>query len=108
MLPAALAGALAMVLSTVNVNRLTVGMLTALLMLSLVPLTGWAGQISLAQMTFAGVGAYAMAKVGGDGTVVGIIAAGVWLRKHEAEVDAALLRLIPAPVRAGLPRYRRS
>lgn len=31
--------------------------------------------MSLCQMTFAGVGAYAMAKVGGDGTVVGILAA---------------------------------
>ena len=39
---------------------------------------------------------------------VAIIACGVWLRKHEAEVDAALLRLIPAPIRAGLPRYRRA
>lgn len=37
---------------------------------------------------------------------VGIIAAGVWLRKHEAAVDAALLRVIPAAVRAGLPRFR--
>ena len=35
-------------------------------MLSLVPLTGWAGQISLAQITFVGVGAFAMAEVAGD------------------------------------------
>ena len=36
------------------------------MMLSLVPLTGWAGQISLAQITFVGVGAFAMAEVAGD------------------------------------------
>ena len=35
-------------------------------MLSLVPLTGWAGQISLAQITFVGVGAFAMAECAGD------------------------------------------
>ena len=46
----------------VNLNRLTLAMVIAVIMLSLVPLTGWAGQVSLAQITFAGVGAFAMYK----------------------------------------------
>ena len=44
-------------------------------MLSLVPLTGYAGQISLAQMSFAGIGAYAVAQWGGGGNPLGVIAA---------------------------------
>ena len=42
-----------------NVRRLTIALVTALIMVSLVPLTGWAGQISLAQITFVGIGAWA-------------------------------------------------
>jgi branched-chain amino acid transport system permease protein len=53
-------------LDTTNLRRLTLALLTATIMLSLVPLTGWAGQISLAQITFVGVGAFAMAQVAGD------------------------------------------
>jgi branched-chain amino acid transport system permease protein len=53
-------------LDATNLRRLTLALITALIMLSLVPLTGWAGQISLAQITFVGVGAYAMAEVAGD------------------------------------------
>lgn len=37
---------------------------------------------------------------------VAIIAAGVWLQRRQAEVDAALLRLVPEAVRASLPRFR--
>jgi len=70
----------------IGVRNLTLVVLYALLMLSLVPLTGWSGQISLAQITFAGVGAFAMFKVagspdgwwiipGGNGAVWGIIVA---------------------------------
>ena len=58
-------------LDPTNLRRLTLAFITALVMLSLVPLTGWAGQISLAQITFVGVGAFAMAEVAGD--------AGSWL-----------------------------
>jgi branched-chain amino acid transport system permease protein len=53
-------------LDATNLRRLTLALLTALIMLSLVPLTGWAGQISLAQITFVGVGAFAMAEAAGD------------------------------------------
>jgi branched-chain amino acid transport system permease protein len=41
-----------------NVRRLTLALITALIMVSLVPLTGWSGQISLAQITFVGIGAW--------------------------------------------------
>lgn len=48
----------------------------ALVALSLVPLTGYAGQISLAQLTFAGVGAVTMSAIGTDGsTLAGLIVA---------------------------------
>jgi len=53
-------------LDATNLRRLTLALITALIMLSLVPLTGWAGQISLAQITFVGVGAFAMAEAAGD------------------------------------------
>jgi branched-chain amino acid transport system permease protein len=52
------------------------GLALAIIMLSLVLLTGYGGQVSLCQMTFAGVGAFAMAKWGGSGSLVGILLAG--------------------------------
>jgi branched-chain amino acid transport system permease protein len=65
-----------------DTRRITLAILTAIIMLSLVPLTGWAGQISLAQITFVGVGAYAMAEVAGNasswfspGSPLGLVAA---------------------------------
>jgi branched-chain amino acid transport system permease protein len=65
-----------------DTRRLTLSILTSIIMLSLIPLTGWAGQISLAQITFVGVGAYAMAEVAGNasswfnpGSPLGLIAA---------------------------------
>jgi sulfate-transporting ATPase len=52
-----------------NIRRVTIALVTALIMVSLVPLTGWAGQISLAQITFVGIGAWAtfeFSTAGGD------------------------------------------
>ncbi|MCW2601584.1 MAG: livH 4 [Frankiales bacterium] len=43
----------------------THGMAVALILLSLVPLVGYGGMVSLSQLTFAGIGAVALAKVGG-------------------------------------------
>jgi ABC-type branched-subunit amino acid transport system ATPase component/ABC-type branched-subunit amino acid transport system permease subunit len=43
----------------IDLRRLTLAVLTMLGMLSLVPLIGWSGQISLAHITFVGVGAWA-------------------------------------------------
>ncbi|HVX22845.1 MAG TPA: ABC transporter permease [Acidimicrobiales bacterium] len=51
------------------------GLALGLIMLSLVPLVGWGGQVSLCQMTFAGLGAFAMARVGTGGSVWGLVAA---------------------------------
>lgn len=72
-------GALALVVITIGIS----GMLTrsntlllfnaftlAIAALSLVPLTGYAGQMSLAPLTFAGLGAIAMAKLPGDGNLI--------------------------------------
>ncbi len=51
------------------------GLAIALIMLSLVPLTGYGGQISLAQMSFAGIGAFTMAHWGADGSPIGLLLA---------------------------------
>ncbi|MCU1485615.1 MAG: amino acid/amide transporter rane protein 2, family / amino acid/amide transporter [Actinomycetia bacterium] len=51
------------------------GMVWALIMLSLVLLVGYAGQVSLCQMTFVGLGAFAMGKWFGGGSLLGIVAA---------------------------------
>jgi branched-chain amino acid transport system permease protein len=50
---------LAALFDRVNVRTLTLAVLTGLIMISLVPLTGWSRQISLAQITFVGAGAFA-------------------------------------------------
>jgi branched-chain amino acid transport system permease protein len=51
------------------------GLALGIIMLSLVPLIGWAGQISLAPMAFAGIGAVVMSHWGGEGTLEGLVAA---------------------------------
>jgi branched-chain amino acid transport system permease protein len=51
------------------------GLALAIIMLSLVPLTGYGGQISLAQMSFAGIGAFVMAHWGTGGSPLGLVAA---------------------------------
>lgn len=51
------------------------GFALAIIALSLVPLTGYSGQPSLCQLTFAGLGAYAMGQVDGGGSLLGLVAA---------------------------------
>ncbi|HEV2369391.1 MAG TPA: ABC transporter permease [Acidimicrobiales bacterium] len=51
------------------------GIVEGIVMLSLVLLAGYGGQVSLAQMTFAGLGAYFMGKIAGGHSIVGLIAA---------------------------------
>lgn len=51
------------------------GLALGIVMLSLVPLIGYAGQISLAPMAFAGIGAVAMGAWGGDGNPLALVAA---------------------------------
>lgn len=53
------------------------GVVFAMIMLSLVLLVGYAGQISLAQMTFVGLGAFVMGKYFGGASLWGIVFAAV-------------------------------
>jgi branched-chain amino acid transport system permease protein len=62
-------------LSGSNVFNLGRGLVAAIILLSLVLLTGYGGQISLAQWTFVGFGAFAMGKVAGGSSVLGVLAA---------------------------------
>ncbi len=64
-------------LSDLRLFQLGIGMGTGIIMLSLVPLTGWGGQINLAPLTFAGIGAVVMGHFGGDGTLWGLFLATV-------------------------------
>jgi len=63
------------ILPAADVVDFGVGLASGLVLLSLVPLTGWGGQVSLCQMTFAGLGAFAMCKLGHGGSVLGLVAA---------------------------------
>ena len=58
-----------------NLNTLGEAMATGLLVLSLIPLAGYGGQVSLCQYTFAGLGALAMHWVGHGDSVLGLLAA---------------------------------
>jgi branched-chain amino acid transport system permease protein len=62
-------------LSTRDLLTMGRGVVLTLVMLSLVLLTGYGGQISLCQLTFVGVGAFAMGKVSGGASVFGLFAA---------------------------------
>lgn len=62
-------------LSPANISRLGEGLALAIIMLSLVLLTGYGGQVSLCQLTFAGVGAFTMAKIGGGHSALGLLLA---------------------------------
>jgi branched-chain amino acid transport system permease protein len=80
------AGAVALVVATYVVSgmlseadqaRAGKGLAFALVMLSLVPLTGYAAQLSLAQLSLAGLGGFAMGKWGVDmGFIPGVVLAG--------------------------------
>jgi len=66
----------ALVLSGTWRATVSQGLVFGVIALSLVLLTGYAGQISLGQMAFVGIGAYAMGKVGGtSGSWLGVLAA---------------------------------
>ena len=66
---------LAQLLSSTDVNLLNRGVALSIVMLSLVLVTGYGGQVSLCQLTFAGLGAYAMEAVGDGGSAWGLLAA---------------------------------
>jgi branched-chain amino acid transport system permease protein len=71
----AVSAVLAPVLGTQPLYFASIGLALGVIGLSLVPLLGWAGQISLCQMTFAGVGALAFAHATGGGSVLGLVPA---------------------------------
>ncbi|MCA1833380.1 MAG: ABC transporter permease [Actinomycetota bacterium] len=80
-------------LQPADISRTALGLAYGLIMLSLIPLVGFAGQVSLCQMTFAGLGAFAMARMGADGNLIGIVAALVLAGAVGAIVALPSLRL---------------
>lgn len=68
---------LSYVLSNAWITTASYAIAFGLILLSLVPLTGYAGQICLCQFTFAGLGAVVMAKVGGGDSYLGLLLAAV-------------------------------
>ena len=80
-------------LSNSDLVRFGQGMALAIIMLSLVVLTGYGGQTSLAQMTFVGVGAFAMARFGAGGNPLGVLMAPILAAPIGALVALPALRL---------------
>ena len=75
------------------------GVVIAFIMLSLVPLTGWSGQISFAQITFAGMGAWAgfeFSSPGGNAFGLDLYPAGSPLHAGVAAVVAVPIGLLMA------------
>lgn len=82
------------VLAGSSLAYVTTGLSVGIIMLSLVLLTGYGGQVSLCQLTFAGLGAYAMSKVGGTGgSLLGLLAAAGLAGAAGAVVALPALRL---------------
>ena len=76
-----------------NTLFLVNGFILAIAALSLVPLTGYAGQVSLAPLTFAGLGAVAMAKLPGNGSIFSLVGAVLIVAVVGAIVAIPALRL---------------
>ncbi|MEY2438402.1 MAG: branched-chain amino acid transport system permease protein livM [Acidimicrobiaceae bacterium] len=62
-------------LSDKNLYTFNTGLVVAVILLSLVLLTGYGGQISLCQLTFVGVGAFGMGKFADGKSILGLVAA---------------------------------
>jgi branched-chain amino acid transport system permease protein len=73
--------------------RVGQGLALALIMLSLVVLTGYGGQVSLCQMTFVGLGAFAMFQWGQGGSPLGLVMAALVAAPLGALVAIPALRL---------------
>lgn len=87
------AAAVATMMAPADLNLVTKGFGFALITLSLVPLTGYAGQISLAQLSFTGIGAVAMATWGANGSPLGVAIAILLCAVVGAVVALPALRL---------------
>jgi len=69
-------------------------LLTMLIMVSLIPLTGWSKQISLAQITFVGAGAFAFLQWAPDlGTIGGLVVASLFAIPFGVAMALPALRL---------------
>ena len=79
--------------SVITQNRLTSGMLVALVLIPLVPLIGWSGQVALAPLTFAGIGAYYMIAHNADGNLLGLLVAALLAIPVGALIALPALRL---------------
>lgn len=87
-------GIVGQILQGADLRNLGVAVALAIVMLSYVPLTGYAGQISLAQLTFAGLGAFvAVVVVGPEGSLLGLVVAFVAAGVIGALVALPALRL---------------
>jgi branched-chain amino acid transport system permease protein len=86
-------GVLTQVLSEADMLRTTRVFGIALIALSLVPLTGFGGQVSLCQMSFAAVGAVVMAHHGHGGNPLALVAVAVVCALVGALVALPALRL---------------
>ncbi|MGQ0832460.1 MAG: branched-chain amino acid ABC transporter permease [Microthrixaceae bacterium] len=86
-------GVLASVLTDADALRVSKIFGIALIALSLVPLTGFAGQVSLCQMSFAGIGAIVMAHHGQGGNPMGVLLAGLICGAVGALIALPALRL---------------
>lgn len=80
-------------LSGVNLTTASRGLVFGLVMLSLVLLTGYGGQVSLCQLTFVGLGAYAMGHLGHHGSLLGVLLAGLFAAAFGAVMSLPTLRL---------------
>ena len=82
-----------------DVRTLTLALLTMLVMVSLIPLTGWSKQISLAQITFVGAGAFAFLQWAPDlgtigGLVIAVIANGLPLITSQSGIQFVVTGLV--------------
>lgn len=91
-------------LDRTDVRRLGLAMASAFVMLSLVPLTGWAGQISLAQIAFVGIGAWGVVEFSTDGGQVFGLA--LFPPGSPALFVLAALLAVPIGVLMALPALR--
>ncbi|MBV9292311.1 MAG: ABC transporter permease [Frankiales bacterium] len=66
---------LGMGLSDINLRNMASGFILALVLLSLMLLTGYGGMVSICQMAFVGLGAMVMGHVAGGGSLLGVVAA---------------------------------
>jgi branched-chain amino acid transport system permease protein len=69
------------------------GLVLGVVMLSLVLLTGYGGQVSLSQMTLAGLGAFCMGKIFGGDSIFGLLAAAALPAAVGAVLALVVLRL---------------